>query len=73
VVTAVLSTIAHLVALLRDGLGWWRDRAIARAEADRIAAEQQTMAREAEHAARDEVDRPVERGDTVRRLHDGAF
>jgi hypothetical protein len=57
--SALISGLAHLFALLRDGLGWLRERArdaaIRAAERDRINAETTARAREAEHAAQDEM------------------
>jgi Flp pilus assembly protein TadB len=75
--TALISALAHLFALLR---GWLDDRrsaahdtGIRTAEADRINAEAQTHAREADHAAQDEMARPSGRDDTSGRLRDGTF
>jgi hypothetical protein len=75
--TALISAVVHLLALVR---GWLDDRREAAkeasaktAESDRIAATTQTEAREAEHAAQDEMAQPADRRAAAQRLHDGAF
>jgi Flp pilus assembly protein TadB len=75
--TTLISAIAHLFALLRGFLDERREQAatdrIRQAEAMRIEAAAQTIAREAEHAAQDEMARPSGRNDVSGRLRDGTF
>lgn len=75
--TALLSGLAHLFALLRGLMDRARERAwehaIRTAEEDRITVEQQRLAREAEHAASSEMGRPGDRAGLVDRLRRNGF
>jgi hypothetical protein len=75
--SAFLASLAHLFALARGLMDWARERArehaIRKAEADRIAAEQQRLAREAEHAANEELGSPRDRAALLGRLRRNGF